>query len=76
MKKEKKFVKKWKRFAFKLARFQTNVMMTVIYFLFVPIFSLIRFTDPLKLRLKKNASTYWEPKKEIDTSLERMKQLD
>ncbi|MGD2087522.1 MAG: hypothetical protein PVH61_15155 [Candidatus Aminicenantes bacterium] len=51
-------------------------MMTIIYFLIVPIFSLVRFSDPLKLRLKKNAISYWETKKEIDTSLEKMKQLD
>jgi hypothetical protein len=50
--------------------------MTVIYFLIVPIFSLMRFSDPLKLKLKKNSSSYWENKKEIDTSLEKMKQLD
>jgi hypothetical protein len=59
-----------------MGRVQTFILMTIIYFLVVPIFSLVRFSDPLKLRLKKKSTSYWETKKEIDTSLEKMKQMD
>ena len=67
---------KWKRFANFMGRIQTFILMTIIYFLIVPFFSLMRFSDPLKLKLKKESATYWEPKKPVDTSLERMRQLD
>jgi hypothetical protein len=59
-----------------MGRVQTFILMTIIYFLIVPFFSLVRFSDPLKLKLKKKSTSYWETKKEIDTSLEKMKQLD
>ena len=67
---------KWKRFANRMGRIQTFILMTIVYFLVVPIFSLVRFSDPLKLKLKKKSATYWEPKKPVDTSLEKMRQLD
>ena len=76
MKKDSGFLSKWKRFANRMGRIQTFILMTIIYFLIVPFFSLVRFSDPLKLKLKKKSTSYWEPKKEIDTSLEKMKQLD
>jgi hypothetical protein len=76
MKKDSGFISKWKRFANRMGRIQTFILMTIVYFLIVPIFSLVRFSDPLKLRLKKKSTSYWETKKEIDTSLEKMKQLD
>ena len=76
MKKDSGFLSKWKRFANRMGRIQTFILMTIVYFLIVPIFSLVRFSDPLKLRLKKKSTSYWETKNEIDTSLEKMKQLD
>ena len=76
MKKDSGFLSKWKRFANRMGRIQTFILMTIIYFLIIPFFSLVRFSDPLKLRLKKKSTSYWETKKEIDTSLEKMKQLD
>ena len=76
MKKDSGFLSKWKRFANRMGRIQTFILMTIVYFLIVPIFILVRFSDPLKLKLKKKSTSYWEIKKEIDTSLEKMKQLD
>jgi hypothetical protein len=76
MKKDSGFLSKWKRFANRMGRIQTFILMTIIYFLIVPFFSLVRFSDPLKLKLKKKSTSYWETKKEVDTSLEKMKQLD
>jgi hypothetical protein len=74
--KKDSFLSKWKRFANRMGRVQTFILMTIIYFLVVPIFSLVRFSDPLKLKLNKKSTSYWETKKEIDTSLEKMKQMD
>lgn len=73
MKKISKFFKAWKNFAHKIARAQTWVLMFIIYFLVVPFFNILRFRDPLKLRLKKKADSYWEKKKQLNTSLEGMK---
>jgi len=75
VKKKSKFIAKWKKFALKIAKVQTFILMSVIYFLLVPFFSLIRFSDPLKLKIKEKKDSYWEPKKEIDVSFDRMKHL-
>ncbi|MBN2134617.1 MAG: hypothetical protein JW737_02705 [Acidobacteria bacterium] len=52
----------------------TFLLVSIIYFIFVPIFSLIRFTDPLKMKLQEGGS-YWLEKKPIDTSINGMKRL-
>jgi len=75
MKKNKGFKEKWMKFANKVARVQTIVIMTVIYFLLVPFFSLIRLWDPLKLRLKKTADSYWEPKGNKAFSIDDMRNM-
>jgi hypothetical protein len=75
MKKKTGFIAKWKRFAYKVAKVQTFVLMSIIYFLIVPFFSLVRLSDPLKIKIKKKTDSYWEPKKEMDVSIDRMKNL-
>jgi hypothetical protein len=75
MKKKSGFISKWKKFANKVARVQTVILMSIIYFLIVPFFSLIRFSDPLKIKIKKKRDSYWEPKEEIDISVDNMKHL-
>jgi hypothetical protein len=40
----------WKRFALKLAMVQTYILVSLMYVLIVPFFSLIRLADPLRLR--------------------------
>jgi hypothetical protein len=73
MKTISKIFRAWKNFAHKIARAQTWFLMFIIYFLIVPFFNILRFRDPLKLRLQKKAGSYWETKKKLDTSLEGMK---
>jgi hypothetical protein len=75
MKKKSGFISKWKKFANKVARVQTVILMSIIYFLIVPFFSLIRLSDPLKKKIKKKCDSYWEPKKDIDISIDNMKRL-
>jgi hypothetical protein len=75
MKKRSGFIGKWKRFAFKVAKAQTFILMSIIYFLIIPFFSLIRLSDPLKIKIKKKSDSYWEQKKEIDISIDNMKHL-
>jgi hypothetical protein len=52
----------------------TFVLTFIMYFVVVPPFSLIRFSDPLRKKWNDNES-YWEDKKPLDTSLEGMKRL-
>lgn len=59
----------WKKFALKIAAVQTYVLMTLMYGLVVPFFSLIRFQDPLRLRQKTDRS-FWIPRKKTENSLE------
>ena len=48
------------------------VFLTVAFFVFLPVFSLIRLADPLRLKLKREG-TYWEPHKRHEPTIERMR---
>lgn len=51
------------------------VLLTVLFFLLLPIFSVIvRFGDPLRKKWK-TGSTYWEDYKAHEPTLERMRRL-
>ena len=47
------------------------LLLTILYFVLLPVFSLIRFKDPLRLKLRRGDS-YWEPHTPIDATIERM----
>jgi hypothetical protein len=47
------------------------LLLSVLYFAVLPVFSLIRLTDPLRLRLS-SSGTYWEKPTEHEATLERM----
>ncbi len=65
-----KFMRRWMAIVRPIGVFQTYLIMTVVYVLIVPFFSLKRIVDPLRLRLR--GDTYWEPrKKQEDLTLER-----
>lgn len=51
----------------------TTVLLTLLFFLFLPVFSLIvRLGDPLRKKLKAEGS-YWEDHRKHEPTLERMK---
>ena len=64
-----RFLKGWKAFWSPVGKFQTIVLLSVIYFLITPIFSLVRFSDPLKKRL--SGDSFWTRRRPIDPNLER-----
>ena len=72
-----KFLKKiwqgWKKFAHKLGVVQTYILVTLFYWLIVPVFSLIRLKNPLRLR-RPNDGSYWLERKPTGNSLDRAKQ--
>ena len=59
----------WKAFAHFLGRIQTTVVLTLLYLVLLPVFSLVRLRDPLRRRLGEGDS-YWEPMEEVDASVE------
>ena len=61
--------KVWKAAAHKIGKFQTLLIMTVLFFVIVPVFSLVRLKDPLRKRL--GGDSYWESKKNEEQTLER-----
>ena len=69
----KKIWKGWKKFAHKLGVIQTYIIVTLFYWLIVPLFSLIRFQNPLHLRQRGHGS-YWLERKPAPNSLDRVKQ--
>jgi hypothetical protein len=62
----------WMLVAAGIGRVVMPVFLTLVFVLLLPVFSLIRFADPLRLRLKSEGS-YWEPHKPHEATLERMR---
>ena len=62
----------WMTAAMYLGIVMSTLMLSLLYFVLLPVFSLIRLKDPLRMKLKTGGS-YWEPHMPADTSLERMR---
>lgn len=60
----------WKKIAHKLGVFQTNLMLTVVYFLVLPIFVVLAGRKRLRLKLDKGVPSYWEDAKPLSQTLE------
>lgn len=64
--------KPWMAAAMVMGVFMTAVLMSVMFIIVVPIFSLIRFKDPLRMRLSKDPSdSYWEPHRDSEPTIDR-----
>ena len=61
----------WMTAAMAIGLVVTPVLFTVLFIVVLPVFSLIRLGDPLRLR-KSNRQTYWEDPKPHEPTLERM----
>lgn len=64
----------WMTIAMWVGTVVTTVLLSVLFFLLLPVFSLIRFKDPLRLKLGTQQS-YWEDHKVEEISLERMRRI-
>ena len=69
----KKIWNSWKKIAHKIGVAQTYIIVTLFYWLIVPLFSLIRFQNPLHLRQLEHDS-YWLERKSAQNSLDRAKE--
>lgn len=61
---------RWKKIAHRLGIWQTNLILTLMYFLIIPVFALIAGRKRLRLKLDPSAATYWEDVKPLSHSLE------
>ncbi|MCX6901553.1 MAG: hypothetical protein NT105_22975 [Verrucomicrobia bacterium] len=61
---------RWKKVAHRLGVWQTNLILTLLYFLIIPVFALIAGKKRLRLKLDPAAATYWEDVKPLPHSLE------
>ena len=68
----KKLWQSWKDFSRRMGSFQSRILLSLVFFIFVSPFALAvkMFSDPLKIKHQSNKS-HWHPKKEIKTDLEQ-----
>ncbi len=62
----------WMTAAMWMGAVMVPVFMSVLFFVLLPVFSLIRLKDPLRMKLKREG-TYWEPHTPHEATLERMR---
>jgi hypothetical protein len=60
----------WMTGAMYLGLVVTTVLLSVLFVILLPLFSLIRLSDPLRLRMKSSGS-YWEDPTPHEATLER-----
>ena len=61
----------WMTVAMYLGTVVTLVLLSVMFIVLLPIFSLIRLADPLRLRLLGSGASYWEDHRHHESTLER-----
>lgn len=62
----------WMTLAMWMGMVMVPVLLTVLFVVFLPVFSLIRFADPLRMKLKAGG-TYWEDHTPHEATIERMR---
>ncbi len=60
----------WMTAATYMGAVMTFVMLSVLFVVLLPVFTLIRFKDPLRMKLSKDGS-YWEDHQHHESTLER-----
>lgn len=61
----------WCRFGHALGVINTTIVLTIVYWLVLPLFALSRFSDPLAIRRSRGKnSSYWSPSATPKSSLE------
>jgi hypothetical protein len=61
----------WMTAAMYVGTLVTFVLLSVVFVVVLPIFSLIRFKDPLRLKLGASGDSYWEDHAHHESTLER-----
>jgi hypothetical protein len=58
-----------------VARAQALLLLTLVYFLALPLFSLCRLADPLRLSRRKWEAGTWRPRPPVEPTVERFSHL-
>ena len=68
----KKIWESWKNFSLRMGSFQSRVMLSLFFFVFVSPFGLAVkiFSDPLRIK-HHSSKSHWIPKKEIETDIDQ-----
>ncbi len=68
----KKLFESWKDFSRRMGSFQSRIILSLFFFIFVSPFALAvkMFSDPLKIK-HQSSKSHWLPKKDIETDLEK-----
>lgn len=61
----------WMSMAVRMGAVMSTVLLSVMFVLLLPVFSLIRLGDPLRLK-RGGSDTYWEDHRSEEPTLERM----
>jgi hypothetical protein len=61
----------WMTVATYLGTLVTFVLLSVLFVVLLPVFSLIRFKDPLRFKLRASGDSYWEDHTHHESTLER-----
>lgn len=61
----------WMSTAMVIGTIMSVVMLSVLFIVFLPIFSLIRLSDPLRMKLAPPGASYWEDHVHHESTLER-----
>ena len=61
----------WMTGAMYLGVVMTFVLLSVLFFVLLPVFSLIRLKDPLRMKLLRSGTSYWEKHEHHESTLER-----
>lgn len=64
----------WMSVAVVIGTVVTTLLLSLIFFIMLPLFALIRLKDPLRLKLGTEPS-YWEDHKSDEVTLERMRRI-
>lgn len=63
----------WMKMAEVMGGIMTRILLTVFYFTLLVPFTLIRFSDPLRLKLSRDIKSFWVPSRPTETTLERFR---
>jgi hypothetical protein len=63
------FLRGWKAFWSPVGKFQTLLILSVIYWVVLPIFSLVRFKDPLRKR--REGDSFWTARRPLELDVDR-----
>jgi hypothetical protein len=61
----------WMTGAMYLGTVVSAIMLSILFVVLLPVFSLIRFADPLRLKFKPPGESYWEDHRHHESTLER-----